>query len=249
MITVTILEEDYNIVNEWNELTLQDFVEIQKVCDKAPKKLQKLLGHIYLGEREEIASMTFSDREEIKVFPKFYGDVLLHLSDIPKKVINQIDHTARQEFFNTYLLKFVIACLYAPVEMVEHEEESFEFEGETYMLPKSRNVLGEERPMGYVETVQYTEATDIDVYMRSLDKKDYSVLANIVSILCLKEGEEYDEETCLVRAESFRKLPMHIVWDVFFYLGELLNTYTKATLRSSLEKVKASMREQLKPQE
>ena len=56
----------------------------------------------------------------------------------------------------------------------------------------------------------------------------------------LGRGEEYDEDVCLKRAEEFRQLTMDIAWDVFFYLDELLNMYTKATLSSSLEKVKLS---------
>jgi hypothetical protein len=248
MIKIKVLDEEYDVIDSWSDITLREFIEIQKLCDNAPKKLQKLLGHVYLGQTDEIESMEFSDREQLKTFPKFYGNMLGLVSSIPKKIINQIDFESRQQFFNTYLLKFAIGALYTPVDIPDVTVDSFDFEGDTYVLPKSRNVLGEERPMGYASTVQFTEASDIDIYMRDLDKKDYSVLANIVSILCLKEGEEYDEETCLRRAEKFMELKMDIVWDVFFYLGELLDTFTKATLNSSLVKVKLSMREQLKRQ-
>ena len=103
--------------------------------------------------------------------------------------------------------------------------------------------------MGYISTIQFTEAADLDLYMRDLDDKNYSVLANIVSIICLKEGEEYDEEVCLKRAEKFKDVTMDIAWDVFFYLGELLDTYTKAILSSSQEKLKLSMQQQLKRQD
>ena len=248
MIKIKVLDEEYDVIDSWSDITLREFIEIQKLCDNAPKKLQKLLGHVYLGQTDEIESMEFSDREQLKTFPKFYGNMLGLVSSIPKKIINQIDFESRQQFFNTYLLKFAIGALYTPVDIPDVAVDSFDFEGDTYVLPKSRNVLGEERPMGYASTVQFTEASDIDIYMRDLDKKDYSVLSNIVSILCLKEGEEYDEETCLRRAEKFMELKMDIVWDVFFYLGELLDTFTKATLNSSLVKVKLSMREQLKRQ-
>lgn len=249
MITIKLLDSEYEVINEWEDLTIQKFAKVQQICDKAPKKLQKLLGHVYLGEKEEINEMEFTSREQIKTFPKFYGDMLEEVSNIPKKVINQIDYQARQEFFNTYLLKFAIGSLYAPVDIPEVTTEEFKFEGETYVLPKKRTVLGEEREMGYISTIQFTEAADLDLYMRDLDDKNYSVLANIVSIICLKEGEEYDEEVCLKRAEKFKDVTMDIAWDVFFYLGELLDTYTKAILRSSQEKLKLSMQAQLKRQD
>ena len=135
------------------------------------------------------------------------------------------------------------------MDIPEVTTEDFKFEGETYVLPKKRTVLGEEREMGYISTIQFTEAADLDLYMRDLDDKNYSVLANIVSIICLKEGEQYDEEVCLKRAEKFKDVTMDIAWDVFFYLGELLDTYTKAILSSSQEKLKLSMQQQLKRQD
>ena len=187
MIKIKVLDEEYDVIDSWSDITLREFIEIQKLCDNAPKKLQKLLGHVYLGETDEIESMEFSNREQLKTFPKFYGDMLELVSSIPKKIINQIDHQSRQQFFNTYLLKFAIGALYDAVDVEEITRDSFEFEGDTYILPKSRNVLGEERPMGYASTVQFTDATDIDIFMLSIDKRDYSLVANIISIMCLKK--------------------------------------------------------------
>ena len=240
MIKIKAQDEEYDLINDWSDMSIAKFLEVQRICDKAPEKLKKLIGHVYFGEKEQIEKMNFSNREQLKTFPKFYGDILEELSNIPNKVLKTMDFETRVVYFNTHLIKFVIGCLYAPVDVPEITTDKFEFEGETYVLPKSRSVLGNERPMGYISTIQFTESADLDIYMRDLDDKNYSVLPNIVSILCLKEGEEYDEDVCLKRAEEFRQLTMDIAWDVFFYLDELLNMYTKATLSSSLEKVKLS---------
>jgi len=238
MIKIKVQDKEYDLINDWSELTIQKFLEVQRICDKAPEKLKKLIGHVYFGEKDEIEKMNFSNREQLKTFPKFYGDILLEMSDVPKEVVKTMDFESRVIHFNNHLIKFVIGCLFAPVDIPEISNDSFKFEGETFILPKSRNVLGNERPMGYISTIQFTESADLDIYMRDLDDKNYGVLANIIAILCLKEGEEYDEDVCLKRAEKFRNLTMDIAWDVFFYLDELLNTYTKATLSSSLEKIK-----------
>lgn len=252
MVTVKILDEEYNIKDEWDEITLQEFVRLQEICDKAPKKLKDIMLLILEGKADEVSEIKLTEREEFKVFPKFYGDILKELSDIPKNVINVIDLDSRRVFFYEYLLKFSISCLYYPMDIPEITKDYFEFKSENevvngkYILPKAKKVLGEDRLMGFISTVQFTEASDLDVYMRSLDKKNYSVLANIVSILCVKEGEEYDEDISLKRAEEFKTLTMDVVWDVFFYLSELLNLYGDYILSSSKEAIRQSMHQLVK---
>ena len=249
MIRIDVLDEQYDVITEWSELTLERFLKVQEIANKAPKKLKDVIGYIYMNDKEALESLELSKNESLKTFPKFYGDMLGALADIPKKVINQIDRDSREQFFNGYLIKFAIGCLYAAVDVDVIEDEYFEFEGEKFYYPKTKKIVNQERPMGFISTIQFTEAADLDVYMSSLDDKDYSVMANIVAILCVKGDEDYDEDVMLERAEKFKKLPMNIAWNVFFYLDELLTTYTKTIVPYSLEKAKLNMQVQLKRQE
>jgi len=249
MIRIDVLDEQYDVITEWSELTLERFLKVQEIANKAPKKLKDVIGYIYMNDKEALESLELSKNESLKTFPKFYGDMLGVLADIPKKVINQIDRDSREQFFNMYLIKFAIGVLYTPVDVELTEEDYFEFEGSRYYYPRAKKIVNQERPMGYISTIQFTEAADLDVYMASLDEKDYSVMANIVAILCVKGDEDYDEDVMLERAEKFKKLPMNIAWDVFFYLDELLTTYTKTIVPYSLEKAKQNMQVQLKRQE
>ena len=249
MIRIDVLDEQYDVITEWSELTLERFLKVQEIANKAPKKLKDVIGYIYMNDKEALESLELSKNESLKTFPKFYGDMLGVLADIPKKVINQIDRDSREQFFNMYLIKFAIGVLYTPVDVELTEEDYFEFEGLRYYYPRAKKIVNQERPMGYISTIQFTEAADLDVYMASLDENDYSVLANITAILCVKGNEEYDEDIMLERAEKFKGLTMDIVWNVFFYLDELLTTYTKTIVPYSLEKAKQNMQVQLKRQE
>jgi hypothetical protein len=235
MVTIEYLGKEYDVKSGWDELTIREFVQLQKVVNKAPTKLKEILGLLYQGKQDEVSNMELSTREASKTFPKFYGDMMVACSTISSKDINKAMPSAREEFFKKYLIKFAFGCLIAPVDVPAVDREDFEFDGEVYPLPKSRKVMGKERPMGKISTIQFTEAADLDIAMREYDEGDYSKLANIVSILCTKEGEEYDEDVCLDRAEKFMDLTMDIVWDVFFYLDELWSLSTLHTLQSSLE--------------
>lgn len=262
MVTVKISNVEYNIKDEWDEITLEEFVHLQQICDKAPKKLKDIMHLVLEGKTDEISSVELSDREKVKTFPKFYGDLLVELSDIPKKVVNTIDSVSRETFFYTYLSKVAISCMHHPVDIPEVPRDSFDFVSSDknlslemkelingkYILPKSKEVLGEDRPLGYISTMQFTESSDLDLYMRGLDKKDYTMISNIVSILCVKEGEEYDEDISLARAKHFKHLTMDIVWDVFFYLSEVLDQYENASRQSFEAQLKENMQQLVKQQ-
>jgi hypothetical protein len=43
MIKIKVLDEEYDVIDSWSDITLREFIEIQKLCDNAPKKLQKLI--------------------------------------------------------------------------------------------------------------------------------------------------------------------------------------------------------------
>jgi hypothetical protein len=228
MILLTILEENYEVVSGWEELTGHQFLSLQKICDKAPKKLKDVLRMHYDQDEEALKEVELSVNESEKTFPKFYGDFICALSDIPKKVMNKIFKDDREHIFWEHLSKFAIGCLVAPIDVPKVTTERFtfksekypEFDGE-YILPKSSYVLGETRFMGKISTIQFTESADIRANMIKLGEGDYSAAFNIVSIMCMKEGEEYDDELTSKRAEAFKELTMDIVWDVFFYLSNL----------------------------
>lgn len=232
MINIDLAGEVYSVVNNWSDLTLKRYIEIQKICDKAPKKLKYVFDLHYNNKGDELKDLDISITEQEKTFPTFYGKIICALSDMPKKQMNRIMAEDREDMFWKYFSKFVMGALIAAVDVEPVENDSFTFEldegdenyeeckfafGE-YRLPKSKEVMGKKRPFGYLETIQFTEASYLKINMMEFDAGDYSKLANIVSILCLKDGEEYDEDVCLERAKAFKFLTMDIVWDVFFYL-------------------------------
>ena len=108
------------------------------------------------------------------------------------------------------------------------------FKGDTYLLPESRISLGEKQPAAYLEAVQFTESADLEYYSKEMEGGKFQAATNIISILCLKDGEQYDEEVSLKRAEQFKGLPMNVCWEVFFCFMNLVNTSVKDMVTSSL---------------
>lgn len=257
MIRLDLYGENFNIKSDWAELTGHEFLEVQKVCHKSPKKFKDILKAQYSGDKERLADLELSTREAEKTFPKFYGDFICALSDIPKSSMKKILKEDRELIFWEYLYKFAMGCLIAPVDVHPMEEDSFEFKSEKYpqfngeyFIPKTKKNIMDEVKMGKISTIQFTESTDLKISMMTLDEETYHKIFNIVAILCLKEDEEYDEDVCLERAEAFRELTMDIVWSVFFYL-EVLNIMSKSITESytRVREAKLTINRHLKQQD
>lgn len=253
MILLTIMDEKYEVISGWDELNGHQFLELQKISDKAPKKLKDIFMMHYEGDEEALKEVKLSINESEKTFPKFYGDFIGALSDIPKKVINKIFKEDREHIFWEHLSKFAIGCVVAPIDVPKVTTETFNFKSEKYpefdgeyILPKSSYVLGETRFMGKISTIQFTESADIRSNMIKLGEGDYSAAFNIVSLMCMKEGEEYDEEHVSRRAEAFKDLTMDIVWDVFFYISNLNRISKNLSQSYLLEEATRNLPEHIK---
>jgi hypothetical protein len=255
MIGLEMYGTTYEIIDSWEDLTVDDFIELQKVVDKAPKKLKKIIELRYTGDQEGLDKIEISTREREKTFPKFYGDFILATSNMTKKEMSKVMSEDREFIFLNYLYQFAVGCLYAPMDVPDYKLDYFDFECKEdesvtgrYMLPKTKEVAGVKRPFGYMQTIQYTESSDLKVYMIEHSKGDYSLLKNIISVICLKDGEEYDEDVCLNRAKHFGKLKMHIVWDVFFYLYGVKLLSQSIISPSSLQKAQQNNEQPIKLQ-
>lgn len=223
MVTLKINEQDYEAVHEWKDLTIEQVAKVAKIA--MPVKIRKTYDVIFKSNLEpdkkeakiDEINKTITEKEDIKEFPAFYARVMEHLTNIPMEVILKTDYMSIKEFYYQYLQQFIEGIHYFPIGYENKDIVSFDFEGETFMLPTTKEVFGVPVPMVDLTALEFVESADLMLEISAMNKdRDATKLGNVLSILCRPEGEEYDEDTCLERAVKFQKLTMDVVWDVFF---------------------------------
>jgi len=220
MIIFQYKDKTHKCVSEWSEISLEKAVEVMEVAESFPDNLKKLY-HLSADEKKadeyNKVDKLISDKQRFKEIPAIYGKIISLLSDVSDVDVNLWGPIERTAFYNDYIFKFVYGLIVSPFDYKAENIKDFEFRGETYYLPDSRMILGNEKPFADVTALEFAEVADLEINSRELTAGKYEVAANIVAILCRPEGEVYDEEKALIRAEKFKDLPMDIVWEVFFY--------------------------------
>jgi hypothetical protein len=230
MIQVQILDKSYNLLNTWEDITLERF---QRLCAlKIPDKYGEYLKACF-SEKDgvyEKALSTLSKKDLLKTFPEYFGEVILILSDIPKETINKLHRILREQLYETYLYPLVVSTLVGiPLQSQDGKldriprlnSDGFEFEGEKYLFPKSLVYGSIDVPMFNETILTFSEASDIEVALSEWGEKGIDSVAQMIAVYCRKEGERYDPESVLERIPKFKNLPMSIIWEVFFYITEL----------------------------
>lgn len=235
MILVNIGEKEYRIKNEWQDYTLRDAIDVYKAISNAPKTMQELYK---ATTQEELDEIEITSEEMARAFPKWYGEMITLCSDIPEDVMKKVYTPDRTIIFKSYLDAIVKGLVHYPedIEMITE----FEWEGVVYKLPESRTILGEEQLGDNTIALQWTEVSDLEYFTQGLEGGKYEFAANIISILCLPEGEEYDEDVSLKRSEMFMDLPMNIVHGVFFSTLDYINKCNQRMIRSLAEDLRES---------
>lgn len=225
MITVTINEQTFHLFNEWKDITVDRASRVHDIRMPASlRKCYEVALNRSISEEEaqrqlDEATKEISFEDQYKVIPKYFGEVLLELSDIPREMITKIDVTSIRAIYHTYLKKIVEGIHFIPSDYQPNQINSFEFEGETYFLPTDKKVFGQSVPMVDLTALEFTESADLAIELAKINEsKDLSRIANLIAILCRKQGEAYDEDVCLKRGEEFKRLTMDLAWDVFFSL-------------------------------
>lgn len=228
MYLIDINNISYRLKENWHEITINEAIEIMKVINKMPERLREYYDLILKKQTKQVKTKItkwnkdITLEERIKTFPAFYGKMLYKLSNAPQKVIDRVDWQNRTNIYNFKIGEgiscesVVIGLLSFPFDYKIQNIESFELKEETLLLPVTRSVLKEDKPMGNEQAIVFTESADLEIFASKLSGGVYERATNIISILCRPKSEEYDEEKSLQRAESMGKLTMDIFWEVFF---------------------------------
>jgi hypothetical protein len=247
VVNVDINQKKYKVIESWSEMTIDQAVEIYKACDAIPDKLNDI--YKALTDKEALATATAEadDADCVKHFPKFYGKIITLVSDIPEDIVDRISWSERTAFFNQYVEKFVIGLLYHPYDFKAKGIKSFAHEEQVYFLPETKTVINDQRTFADATAIEFAESADLELHSRSMAGGKFEVAANIISILCRPEGEVYNEDVSLKRAESFRSLSMSVFYEVFFCLDLRLKNFRNASttyLVESVSKAKPNQRSQ-----
>ena len=260
MIPWKIRGQVYQACSEWEDITLEKFIELSTI--EIPAKLERLwIASTQLnvdGKKAkkaanieyEAANNDMVERDLIKIFPEYYGKILNLLTNIPPEVINELHGDVRTEMFDSTLRAFVLSLLYshpivikkADVEMYTPPEiDKFKLDGEEYHFPKSLKLYGDVIPMANEKMITFAEAADIDLAIRELRSDGVVRFPLFMGIYCRKEGDVYDEKIALERAETFKKASMSVVWSLFFCIEQLtvsLQSYIQKSLQSHVLKIR-----------
>lgn len=255
MVRCDIQGAQYDLCNTWEDVTLERF---QRLCAiKVPEKYKQFVEVCLSGNQEdyEKANAELSREDLIKVFPGYFGEVISVLSDIPREVINRMHRAIREQLYEAYLYPFTASVITGSPwysdngtlrQMPRFTEKFFEFEGEKYYFPESLIYSGMEIPMYKESILTFSEASDIETVIHEWGEKGIDSVAQVVAVYCRKEGEQYDTDEVYRRIEKFKMLPMPVIWEVFFYTGELGLKCVCAMLLYSVQLVKAIQEDRLK---
>lgn len=247
MYILEINNKQYKKAQDWPDITIAESIQLYHLIDKMPAKLRRLYELLAKEQtpetQKEIDTINdgITDTEQKKTFPSFYGKVLNILSTIPQAVINRIDWSYRTEHFYFKLgdgiscESIIIGLLVAPIDFTPKYIESFELDGETLMLPQSKEVLGNNIPLYNEDALTFCESADLELFSDGMAGGRYEWATNLISILCRPKGEQYDEARSLERAKKMDTLTMDIFWEVFFCATKCFNISNANTLTSLLQ--------------
>jgi hypothetical protein len=225
MLCIKINGQEYLMRHKWHEITLSKACELHDVAMAFPANLREYYKAFIqregetpeqVQERCNLINETFTVEDHMKLFPVHFGKAIALLADIPEEIMEKVLPGDRILLYQQHVFPLVFAMLYNMPDYSIQEIKSFEHNGVTYMLPVTREILGQKQPMADEPAITFTESADLLISATEMEKGKWERAANIVSILCRPEGEEYDEQTSLARAKEFMELPMSVIFEVFF---------------------------------
>ena len=215
MIDVNIGLNSYRLPLYWDNITLQEGIELHALCSKSiPKKLSEKYDIILntksradqVAELELWAKDVSEDYTEDQL-PRFVK-ALLNFWNIPYEVTDKCTNESLIQIFVDYIELFVIGILNNGVGFEPLGIDGFILEKDTYVFPEPKQIGQEHIPMYNLTTIQFCECSDLLMFIST---QGFHLMPFFVSTL-LQDGY-YNEDEVLDNAETFKSLPMSKVWE------------------------------------
>lgn len=231
MITATILDKQYQIKNEWKDVTIREMSKAQEYIDNMPKWLS---NYIYSDDDAPVS--------EDKLL-KFYVDWTLLFCDIPRELLEgEISVTETNELSLVELFGLVSKFLGEPSQDDIGESEVIKLGKIEYRLISSvKTAGGVSKMLGGATYRHFSESQALVGLFQSKNYRKWSYLSKITAILFReKEDEQYEEELIDMRAKAFENLPVSEAYRGYFFLLSLQNKLQESLLTYSLQRKKES---------
>jgi hypothetical protein len=240
MIRITLNGKKYKGIYSWEELSLSKFCELAAI--PMPEGYESYIiadGKFSSDTIDEYinALSKITDEQLNDAFPAYFRKVIACLSDAPMSLLNQVSDELINKRYEYFFKPFVLSLVYhTPVIHYMGQIKfytpktitKFRIDRQTFRLPHSVQILDQVIPLAEEPLITYSEASDLIKGM-NIGKDNIKRLALFMAIYCRKKGEQYDEKKALEREELMMKVPMSIVWSVFFYTVRRLPDYTMIT--------------------
>lgn len=233
-----INSRDYNLPENWSEITLGQAIELNKAIKNMPEDLKDIYHLNVQAPKDKEEKKAVKDKldklyrlitplQHMKLFPKFYGKVLGAMAGIPTQVLNRIMWSERMAVYQEYCQSYVMGLMFWPLDIKLGKRKSFTWNKEKLLLPQAKEKMGHKWPMNSTTALEFCEASDMEIAANELAGGKWENAKWMIGILCRPEGEAYDEDKALARGETMDELPMSIVWEVFFCGTKRISTLNK----------------------
>ena len=231
MLLIEVNNKHYKFYNEWRDVTIKQMMrwaqtDIPKCLVEAidamgdmvevdgEKKAAGITGYF-----KHIEKLTPDERR--KEIPRYIGVMLEAFTDIPPDVIAKINDADRTSFFHDYLIiKLLDVRLMTKLQL--QDIAKFEFNGKTYHLPKIGKAINADSKGIDLMAVEFAESSDIAANADKLQGGNLEALPYLLALLCKEDGEQYDEQNVMKKAQEFEGLDMQTAWEVYFFMRKCL---------------------------
>lgn len=237
------MTQNLTIPDKYSEIVLSQAIELAKL--DIPENLTELIS----GEIQE-KDLTIEDLN--KHFPEYFRKVFTVLTTEDLEYFKAIHPAEINRVFFSNVLAFWSKVMFDNFENDVTGIVSFDFKDEQYFLPTYKSIFGNEIPMYNSTFGQWTDSLDLtNLLAKQLQGGIIEVLPNLISVLCLRFGESYEEEKMLDRAKIFEEIPYDIAREVFFCITRVFRgseTYMLTSLYQSKQENQKTQQNQTKQQ-
>lgn len=234
MLRIEIGSKEYDLPNEWKDITMSKLLESQKLLDSMPENLRK---HTFPDNKKSTPKKIKYDDLKVWEFYLKWFEFFVKCPDA-KKIRNE-------DLKAAYVVLSIF--MFAPKEM-EHDE-FIKFKGKYYDLPTAEHLAnGMTKHMADSTYEEWVEGVQLTSQLARMKKQDLTVLPTLTATfyrprqrklknLMRATVEPYIEEEVKKRAELFLELPMNVVWGAYFFLLKHLTELQNGLQTSLKERV------------